>query len=101
LIVGMLSRAWSGVPSLGVGPVGVGVGVAVGVGVVVVVVVLGVTVVVELDAMAAEDGLVTGDPAVEHAPSSPSTPNAATTAGARYPCMDDGNPAPCPPTELR
>jgi hypothetical protein len=74
--------------------VGVGVGVAVGEGVVVVVVGLGAA--VELVPVADVDGLVTGGPAVEHAPSSP---RAATSAGARYPCMNDGNPSAWPPTE--
>ncbi len=59
-------------------------------GAVVVVVVLGVDVVVEVVPVADEDGLVTGGPAVEQAPSSPS---AATAASARNPCMNDGNPA--------
>ena len=50
---------------------------------------MGVAVVVELVGMADEDGLVTGGPAVEQAPSSAS---AATAASARNPCMNDGNP---------
>jgi hypothetical protein len=87
----MLSRAWSGVPSLGVGPVGVGVGVAVGVGAVVVdvVVELGAAVVVEVVG-AVVDGLVTGGPAVEQAPSRAS---AAIAASPGNRCMNDGNPA--------
>jgi hypothetical protein len=66
------------------------VGVGVGVGVAVVVVGLEVAVVVEVDCVADVDGLVTGGPAVEQAPSSPS---AAAAASARNPCMSDGNPA--------
>ena len=68
-------------------------------GEVVVVIVLGVAVVVEGVGPGDVDALVTGEPGDEQAPSSPSTPNAATTASPRYPCMDDGNPTAWPPTE--
>ena len=104
-MAGMLSRARSGVPSLGVGPVGVGVevGVGVAVGVAVGVGVGAVLDVAVLDIAVLDVGVLvtagpTGGAAVEQAPSSPSA--AAMAVSALDPCMNDGNPTPRPPNEL-
>jgi hypothetical protein len=101
-MAGMLSRARSGVPSLGVGPVEVEVGVEVagrvavgaGVGPVLDVGVLDVGV---LDVGVLVTAGPSGGAAVEQAPSRPS---AARAVSALDPCMNDGNPTPRPPNEL-
>jgi hypothetical protein len=96
-MAGMLSRARSGAPSLGVGPVEVEVGVEVAGRVAV-----GAGAGPVLDVGVLDVGvLVTAGPAsgaaVEQAPSRLS---AATALSALDPCMNDGNPTPRPPNEL-